>query len=86
MTAPLVQPGKIPKVRHCLLLMLPTTDPKKDAKVCVTEQRETVRLTVREPDSTIEKKVSLSLAEAHKLSEFLETICYRIENRPSGTP
>jgi hypothetical protein len=76
-------------VRRTLTLVLPDPTPDRPAKaayVCVTEQRESVRLCVREAGSTLDHEVRLTLAEARTLSEHLNKVCEFIRKRPSYLP
>jgi hypothetical protein len=79
--------NRMPMVRQTMTVRLP--DPKNPGKfgiVNVVEQRKTVRLIVTAPDSSIDRSVDMTLAEARKLSEHLNTICRRIATRPAYRP
>lgn len=80
---------RMPKVRQSLTIILPepTADrPQKAAYICVTEQRDSVQVRVREAGSGLDHDVRLNLPEARTLAEHLNKICERIRKRPAYRP
>lgn len=77
---------RVPMVRMALMVLVPMKDdPKTQARITVTEQKETVLVTLTTKDG-IERSVGLTLSEARKLSEHLNTICRRVGRRPAHQP
>jgi len=78
---------RIPKVRTTLTLVVPDPkNPKTAAFLCVIEQKETLKLSIREGGSGISHAVNLTLPEARKLAEHLNLQCGRISKRPEHKP
>jgi hypothetical protein len=73
-------------VRQTNTIALPDPhDPQKEAAVSVIEQWKTVRLKVTDKLG-VERSVAMTLAEARKLSEYLNTACRRVASRPAHRP
>ena len=70
----------MPKVRHMLMVITP-----KNGRVAVTEQRESVRLSIV-TDGGSERDVDLTLPEARKVAFHINALCTRIARRPAGHP
>jgi hypothetical protein len=77
----------MPKVRHSLVIVIPSrATPENPGSISVIEQKDTVRIAISESGSALERNAVLSLPEARKLSEHINTICRRISHRPTGQP
>jgi hypothetical protein len=75
---------RIPKVRHAMILFVPKGS-KEDAKVTVLEQRDSVKLSLRD-HAGLEREVDLQLTEARALADHLNRICRHVANRPDYRP
>jgi hypothetical protein len=77
---------RIPKVRQTNTIALPDRlDPNNESAVSVTERWKTVQLKVTDKLG-VERSVIMTLAEARKLSEYLNTACRRVARRPANRP